>query len=135
MLLQAKQQSYFKRIAAFFAAFVLCASSPIASFAQTSAAPYDERLSRLSEVLGSIHYLRNLCGDNSNIWREQMETMLSFEKPAPIRRARLISSFNKGYRSFDSVYTNCTPQALLAVDDYMSEGRSLALEINNRYAQ
>jgi uncharacterized protein (TIGR02301 family) len=130
-----RRQNFFKQIAALLAAILLCAASPIASFAQTNAAPYDERLARLAEVLGSIHYLRNLCGDVSNEWREEMEALLTVEKPDPNRRAQLISSFNKGYRGFDSVYTSCTPQALEAVDAYMNEGRALAIETNNRYAQ
>ncbi|MEM8539976.1 MAG: TIGR02301 family protein [Pseudomonadota bacterium] len=100
-----------------------------------SVAPYDSRLQRLSEVLGSIHYLRNLCGETSNQWRDQMEGLLAVEKPTPNRRARLIAEFNKGYRSFNSVYTTCTPQALTAVDRYMNEGKALAGEINSRYAE
>ncbi len=98
-------------------------------------APYDSRLQRLSEILGSIHYLRNLCGETSNQWRDQMEGLLAVEKPAPNRRARLIAQFNKGYRSFNSVYAACTPQALTAVDRYMIEGNALAGEINSRYAE
>lgn len=98
-------------------------------------APYDSRLQRLSEILGSIHYLRNLCGETSNQWRDQMEGLLAVEKPAPNRRARLIAQFNKGYRSFNSVYANCTPQALTAVNRYMIEGKALAGEINSRYAE
>lgn len=101
----------------------------------TSVAPYDSRLQRLSEVLGSIHYLRNLCGETSNQWRDQMEGLLAVEKPTPNRRARLIAQFNKGYRSFNSVYATCTPQALTAVDRYMIEGKALAGEINSRYAE
>lgn len=98
-------------------------------------APYDSRLQRLSEVLGSIHYLRNLCGETSNQWRDQMEGLLAVEKPTPNRRARLIAQFNKGYRSFSSVYATCTPQALTAVNRYMIEGKDLAGEINSRYAE
>lgn len=101
----------------------------------TGLAPYDDRLQRLSEILGSVHYLRNLCGERSNEWREQMEGLLAVEKPQPNRRARLVAQFNKGYRSFDSVYTTCTPQALTAVERYMEEGKTLAAEINNRYAE
>lgn len=107
---------------------------PHHALAQNSA-PYDSRLHRLAEVLGSVHYLRNLCGETSNQWREQMEQMLAVEKPDPNRRARLIASFNKGYRTFDSVYTACTPQAVVAVNRYMSEGEELAVEINSRYAE
>lgn len=98
-------------------------------------APYDSRLQRLSEILGSIHYLRNLCGETSNQWRDQMEGILAVERPSPNRRAKLIAQFNKGYRSFNSVYATCTPQALSAVDRYMNEGKALAGEINSRYAE
>jgi uncharacterized protein (TIGR02301 family) len=104
--------------------------------AQVSATvPYDDKLLRLAEVLGSIHYLRNLCGEVSNQWRDQMEGILTAENPEPQRRARLIASFNRGYRTFDSVYVTCTEQALAAVDRYMAEGRTLAREITNRYGE
>lgn len=104
--------------------------------AQISATvPYDESLLRLAEVLGSIHYLRNLCGEESNEWRDQMEGMLAAENPEPVRRARLIASFNRGYRTFDSVYVTCTEQALAAAERYMSEGATLSREITNRYGE
>ncbi len=134
------------RLRAFASVAVFClgasTASSLAQEAETpplqpssSVAPYDSRLYRLSEVLGSIHYLRNLCGETSNQWRDQMEGLLAVERPSPNRRARLIAQFNKGYRSFDSVYAACTPQALSAVDRYMTEGRALAGEINSRYAE
>ena len=32
--------------------------------------PYDDRLMRLSEILGAVHYLRELCGANDGqAWR------------------------------------------------------------------
>ena len=71
------QQSFSNYIAALIVAVLLSLMPAATSYAQSGAAPYDERLSRLSEVLGSIHYLRNLCGDASNDWREQMETLLN----------------------------------------------------------
>ena len=100
-----------------------------------SAVPYDAKLLRLAEVLGSIHYLRNVCGEKSNQWRNQMDELLSVENPEPLRRARLVASFNRGYRTFDSVYTTCTDQALEAIDRYMAEGLALTREINSRYGE
>jgi len=122
------------KIVGIAAACVLAVTAPAP--AQISATvPYDAKLMRLAEVLGSIHYLRNLCGETSNRWREQMEGMLVAENPEPLRRARMIASFNRGYRTFDSVYVTCTEQALAAVDRYMEEGRTLAREITNRYGE
>ncbi|MEL6504302.1 MAG: TIGR02301 family protein [Pseudomonadota bacterium] len=99
-------------------------------------APYDDQLLRLSEVLGSIHYLRALCGANEgNQWRDAMGELIATEEPGPNRRARLVSSFNRGYRAFSTTYTSCTPAALLAVDRYMKEGVSLTSQITGRYGR
>lgn len=99
-------------------------------------APYDDKLLRLSEVLGSIHYLRALCGANEGTqWRDAMGELIATEEPGPNRRARLVSSFNRGYRAFNSTYTSCTPAALLAVDRYMKEGVGLTSQITGRYGR
>ena len=61
------------------------------------AAPYDDKLLRLAEVLGSIHYLRSLCeAGEGNKWRETMASLLVAEKPGPKRKNRLIAGFNRG---------------------------------------
>lgn len=99
-------------------------------------APYDDKLLRLSEILGSIHYLRALCGaDEGNKWRASMSEIIIAEEPGPKRRAQLISRFNRGYRAFNSTYATCTPSALLAVDRYMKEGVLLSSQITGRYGR
>lgn len=113
---------------------ILSAAAITPAIGQDVAAPYDERLNRLAEVLGSVHYLHNLCGTPSQRWREAMNGLLATEKPEPVRRARLVASFNKGFRSFDSVYTGCTDQARLAADRYVTEGRQIARDIVTRFA-
>lgn len=97
--------------------------------------PYDGQLSRLAEILGSIDYLRNLCTRASEDgWRGDMQQLLDTEtKGEPKRKERLTASFNRGYRSFASVYTNCTPQALVAEERYRNEGATLATEITARF--
>lgn len=111
------------------ASAVLTASSP----ARAIDAPYDEELLRLAELLGSLHYLRNLCGEAHNTWREQMEALMQVEDPEPARRARFVASFNRGYRSYDSVYTTCTASAVEAIERYMLEGETLTKEIAVKY--
>ena len=95
--------------------------------------PYESGLLRLSEVLGSLHFLRNLCGEKGDRWRGQMEELLTVENPDPARRARLIARFNHGYRSFEGSYTTCTPSATEAIRRYMKEGEQLSREISSRY--
>ena len=88
---------------------------------------------RLAEVLGSLHYLRNLCGENGDRWRAEMEKLLEAEKPDEVRRAKFIANFNRGYRSFDEIYVKCTSSAVEAINRYMKEGEALSREIAGRY--
>lgn len=101
--------------------------------ARSAEAPYEKQLQRLAEVLGSVQYLRALCGEEGNAWRERMQALLDSEHPDPARRAMLIASYNHGYRSFQESYTRCTPSAIEAINRYMDEGESLAGEIASRF--
>jgi uncharacterized protein (TIGR02301 family) len=114
-----------------FLAALLAMSSPSPSNAVDG--PFEPGLLRLSEVLGSLHFLRNLCGEKGSVWREQMEALLAAEKPDPARRARFIASFNHGYRSFQTTYATCTPAATEAINRYVKEGEALSREIAGRY--
>lgn len=99
-------------------------------------APYDDKLLRLSEILGSVHYLRTICGaKEDNKWRDTMSAILAAEQPGPNRRARLIAHFNRGYRTFSGSYSTCTASALLASERYMEEGAILSKQITQRYGR
>lgn len=98
--------------------------------------PYDEQLFRLSEILGAIHYLRDLCGSGEgSLWRDQMQQLIDSEQPDTARRARLIDRFNRGYEGFRAVYRTCTASATLAVDRYMAEGARISRDIAARYGK
>ncbi len=103
--------------------------------AEEKPTPYDPRLARLSEVVGAIHYLRNLCGQTPEPqWRAAMEDLLETEtSDEPARRERMTAAFNRGYRSFASVYTSCTPLAVAAEERYRNEGATLVGEITARF--
>lgn len=97
--------------------------------------PYDDRLGRLSEIIGAVHYLRNLCSvDGEPEWRQSLQALLEAEtQTEPKRRARLTAAYNRGYRSFASVYTSCTAAAVRAEENYRNEGATLATEITARF--
>jgi uncharacterized protein (TIGR02301 family) len=118
---------------------VLCAAciglAPVAPIAaqqpqqqaNTDDRPYDVRLLRLSEILGAIHYLRELCGaDEGQRWRDQMREILRVEGTTAIRRARLVNGFNHGYRGYSRTYRTCTESARTAVARFMEEGTLLS---------
>ncbi len=87
--------------------------------------PYDNKLMRLAEILGAVHYLRELCGaQEGQIWRDQMKEILRNEGTTAVRRAKLVNSFNDGYRGYRRTYRSCTQSATLATIRFSSEGAS-----------
>jgi uncharacterized protein (TIGR02301 family) len=89
--------------------------------------PYDDRLFRLSEILGAVHYLRELCSANDGqLWRERMKELMDAEGSSALRRARLTRSFNQGYRSYSRTYTTCTPSAQTAIERFLTEGAQIS---------
>ena len=113
------------------AAIFLSAAAVLPAAGQPSASldtrPYDDRLLRLSEILGAIHYLRELCGANEGqVWRERMRELVDSEGSSALRRAKLTRSFNNGYRSYSRTYNACTPSARTAITRFLSEGSEIA---------
>ena len=101
--------------------------------ARAADSPFEGDLMRLSEILGALHYLRNLCGESGQDWRGRMEALIEAENPDEARRAKLTASFNRGYRSFETTYATCTSSALAAIARYMKEGEALARDTATRY--
>jgi uncharacterized protein (TIGR02301 family) len=115
------------------AVFLALPSAP--AHAQAGAAPFDAELQRLSEILGALHYLRGLCGaKEGQKWRNEMQALIEAETSAGERRARIVASFNRGYRSFQQTYRTCTPAADFAIRRYLEEGSKISREITARYA-
>ena len=97
---------------------------------------YEDRLLRLSEILGGLHFLRQLCGfEDGAAWRAEMDGLLRSEKPGPVRSARLVSRFNHGFETYHAVYRTCTPSARRAIALYLAEGRRITNDIRARYGQ
>ena len=116
---------------------ILCALAvlPLSSArAVDSGAAFEADLARLSEILGALHHLRAVCGANDGQkWRNEMQALVDSEAQAPGRRAKLIASFNRGYRGFQQSYRSCTPAADTAIRRYLDEGAKIAREITARY--
>jgi uncharacterized protein (TIGR02301 family) len=110
-----------------------CASLP--ARAQDAAAPFDADLQRLSEILGTLHYLRGICGANEGTkWRNEMQALIDAETPSGERRTRMIAGFNRGYNGFQTTYRTCTPAADVAIRRYLDEGAKISRDLTARYA-
>ena len=96
---------------------------------------YEAQLMQLAQLLGSIDYLRQLCEkEGGTDWRETMKTVIDTEaKGEQARMRQLTAAFNRGYRSFASVYATCTDSAIAAEGQYRREGATLAREIAAKY--
>jgi uncharacterized protein (TIGR02301 family) len=125
-----RTKSYYTTICA-----LLMATCAVVTFPQSTAAqvasqeqrPYDDKLLRLSELLGAVHFLRELCGGNDGmIWRDRMVELMDAEASSALRRVRLTRAFNSGYRSYSRTYTSCTPTAQGAITKFMTEGADIA---------
>lgn len=119
-----------------FAIFLIAAVAVPASVrAQDAAAPFDGDLLRLAEILGTLHYLRGICGANEGQkWRAEMQALVDAETPSGARRSRMIASFNRGYNGFQQTYRTCTPAATVAIRRYLEEGSKISRDLTARYA-
>jgi uncharacterized protein (TIGR02301 family) len=114
---------------------VLMVGLPVGAVRAVEVVPFDTGLERLAEILGSLHYLRGICGANEgNKWRTEMQALIDAEAPSGQRRSQFIAHFNRGYRAYLQTYRTCTPAADLAVRRYLEEGSKIAREITARYS-
>ncbi len=89
--------------------------------------PYDDRLFRLTEILGAVHYLRELCGaGEGQLWRDRVRELMDAEGSSALRRARLTARFNQGYTNFSRTYKTCTPSAQTTAGRFMLEGAQIS---------
>jgi uncharacterized protein (TIGR02301 family) len=96
--------------------------------------PYEAQLLRLSEVIGGLTFLRDLCaaGDGDE-WRGKMTALLDAEAPSGPRRDKYVAAFNRGFRGYEHTYRACTPNARFAISRYLGEAGRISRDISYRY--
>lgn len=115
------------RVGGLMLALLAAGAAALAQTAPPDAKPYDDRLARLAEILGAVHYLRELCGaEDGQYWRERMRELIDGEGASALRRARLGRAFNQGYHSYSRTYVNCTASAKTAIVRFMTEGAQIS---------
>ena len=120
----------------FLAALIIVSACHLApARAQDAPAPFDGDLQRLAEILGTLHYLRGICGANEGSkWRNEMQALIDAETPSGDRRTRMIAGFNRGYNGFQQTCRTCTPAATVAIRRYIEEGSKISRDLTARYA-
>lgn len=110
-----------------------------ASSGQNLNAPsYDKNLQRVSELIGALTYLSDLCAEHTaqqSRLRQKMQAIIEADTAnEPERKRQLIAKFNKGYRSFSSVYTGCTDRAKRVIANYRQESTHLVEDMLARFS-
>ena len=97
-------------------------------------APYEPQLLRLAEIMGSLAYLRDLCGDrDGDKWRARMASLMEAETGGAARKERLAGAYNRGFRGFETTYRVCTANARVVIERYIDEGGRLARDVGSRF--
>lgn len=123
-----------------FAAFLVLPSGQGAAgpnlFAQAEKVPpYEERLLRLSEIIGSLHFLTLLCHpEQGQVWHDKMVQLLDAEATTLLRRAKLIERFNSGFSGFQTSYRTCTPSATTALERYVGEAQVIVQNLTSDFS-
>ena len=95
--------------------------------------PYEPQVLRLSEILGALAWLDDLCGAKSD-WRARMQQFLEAEAKTPERKERIAGSFNRSFHDYELSYQTCTPNAQIIISRFLTEGGRLARDIVNRFS-
>lgn len=97
--------------------------------------PYEDRLLRLSEIIGSLHFLTLLCKpEDGLLWYNKMQEILTAEAPSQLRRAKLVERFNSGFSGFQATYRKCTPSAETALERYIAEAQAIVQTLTSDFS-
>jgi uncharacterized protein (TIGR02301 family) len=108
--------------------------APAAPSSEAPPPPYEPQLLRLAEILGSLAFLRDLCGlKDGDKFRAKMAELLDAEAKTEKRKDMLAGAFNRGFRGYEVIYRSCTPAADSVIGRYLNEAERLAHELTNRF--
>jgi uncharacterized protein (TIGR02301 family) len=96
--------------------------------------PYEPQLLRLSEIMGALAYLRDLCGaPDADAFRAKMAALLEVEAKTDARKERLAGAYNRGFEGYALTYRACTPAAHEIVARFLDEAARISKDLANRY--
>lgn len=96
--------------------------------------PYEPQLLQLAEIIGSLAYLRTLCGGKeAQDWRGRMAALIEAEGRTPQRRDRLTAAFNRGFKAYSLTHRTCTDASQEAAARLADQGGQLSRALAARY--
>jgi len=86
----------------------------------------DRDLVRLSEILGAVHHLREVCNANEGqLWRLKMQELIRLEQPDENLKELMVARFNRTYHQHRLAYSRCTGLARTDIARFLDEGAAL----------
>lgn len=99
-----------------------------------TAAPFEAPLERLAELMGTLAFLRDLCGQGDGAaWHDKMQALIDAEGRTGTRVERLAGSFNRGFKGYQLAYRTCTPAAQAVIGRSLDEGARIASDLSVRF--
>jgi uncharacterized protein (TIGR02301 family) len=96
--------------------------------------PYEADLLRLSELMGALAYLRDLCHDGDGAaFRQQIARLIEADPRSQEEKDQLAGAFNRGFDGYRLTYRVCTSNARATISSYLAETQHLAKEVATRY--
>ncbi|MCP1198022.1 TIGR02301 family protein [Notoacmeibacter sp. MSK16QG-6] len=100
---------------------------------ESAESTYLPDLVRLAEISGSMQYLRSLCGQDNDSWRQAVGTIIANSGGNEAIERRLTAAYNRGYRRYASYHRQCTTASVNAAERFRVEGRLLAKSLVDRF--
>jgi uncharacterized protein (TIGR02301 family) len=95
---------------------------------------YERDLIRLSEILGALSVLHELCGDQAGSEvRANMQALLDAEAQTPARREQLAGAYNRLARAYATTHRTCRDTSKAALERFLTDGASIARAISSRF--
>jgi uncharacterized protein (TIGR02301 family) len=101
---------------------------------RSEAPPYEADLLRLSELMGALAFLRDLCRDGDGAgFRSEIAKLIEADSSPQEEKNQLAGAFNRGFDTYRLSYRVCTSNARVTIAAYLSESQRLAKEVAARY--
>jgi uncharacterized protein (TIGR02301 family) len=95
---------------------------------------YEPQLLKLSEALGVIAFMSQLCGEPAGeAWRARAEQLIEAESATPARKERLAGAYNRGYAGHQAAHRSCNERSRAVIERKVREAKEIAQDLANRF--
>ena len=104
------------------------------------APPYEGQLLKISELMGTVAFLADLCPDlhesdqDGEMWRQKAKGLLDAQANNDTLRALLAGAYNRGYLGYEVNYHLCTDMARMSFKHNLSVINGISSALTRKYS-